>query len=40
MKHSQFSSIRSRRTFLKCYFALALKSPFLVIESLLVNNQN
>jgi Leucine-rich repeat (LRR) protein len=37
---SQFSSIRSRRTFLKCYFALALACSFPVIESILVNNQN
>jgi hypothetical protein len=40
MKPSQFSSILSRRTFLKCYFALALNCPFLVVESILINNQN
>jgi hypothetical protein len=40
MKPSQFSSIRSRRTFLKCYFALALKCSFPVVESILINNQN
>jgi Leucine-rich repeat (LRR) protein len=37
---SQFSSLRSRRTFLKCYFALALNCSFPVVESLLINNQN
>jgi Leucine-rich repeat (LRR) protein len=37
---SQFSSLNFRRTFLKCYFALALNCPFLVVESILINNQN
>jgi Leucine-rich repeat (LRR) protein len=37
---SQISSINSRRTFLKCYFALALNCSFPVVESLLINNQN
>jgi Leucine-rich repeat (LRR) protein len=37
---SQFSFLRSRRTFLKCYFALALNCSFPVVESILINNQN
>jgi Leucine-rich repeat (LRR) protein len=37
---SKISSLNSRRTFLKCYFALALNCPFLVVESILINNQN
>jgi Leucine-rich repeat (LRR) protein len=37
MKPLQFSSLRSRRNFLKCYFALALKCSFhVIIESILV----
>jgi hypothetical protein len=40
MKPLQFSSIHSRRTILKCYFALALTCSFPVVESILINNQN
>jgi Leucine-rich repeat (LRR) protein len=40
IKPSQFSSLLARRTFLKCYFALALNCSFPIVESILVNNQN
>jgi hypothetical protein len=36
----RFSSLHYRRTFLKCYFALALACSFPVIESMLINNHN
>jgi hypothetical protein len=38
IKHSRFSSLLSRRNFLKCYFALVLECSFPVVESLLINN--
>jgi Leucine-rich repeat (LRR) protein len=40
IKSSDFPHLHSRRTFLKCYFALALKCSFPVVESILINNQN
>jgi hypothetical protein len=35
---SSFSRLRVKRTFIKCYFALALSCSFPVVESILVNN--
>jgi hypothetical protein len=36
--YSQLSHLRSRRNFLKCYFALALACSFPVIESVIINS--